>query len=133
MSSERLRILTMLENGTITAEEAHMLLEALEKDARSSKAARWFKVRVFERDSETPKVRVTLPLTVIKLALKLGGSCQLAMPDDARRQMEAKGIKIDEAMENLDEALAEVVDGKRFDLVNVTDDEDGTRVEVFIE
>jgi hypothetical protein len=132
MDNERMRILTMIEQGTITAEEGQLLLDALEKGARGTQP-RWFKVRIFESGSERPKVRVTLPFKVFKLALKLGGSCQFAIPDDARRKMEAKGVHLEDTLENLDDALAEICNGERFDLVNVVDDEDGTRVEVYVE
>lgn len=133
MSEERLRILKMVEDKKITAEEAAKLLSAMDSPASQGKA-HWLKVRVFDKDSEKPKVRVTVPLSILRIAGKLGGKFQVMMPEEARAQMEAKGIKLDaESLENIEQLFDELAVNGRYQLVNVEDDEGGQRVEVYID
>ena len=48
--------------------------------------------------------------------------------------MEEKGIDLDpETFENIDKLFDELAVNGRFDLVNIVDEEDGERVEIFVE
>lgn len=134
MSEERLRILKMVEDKKITAEEAAKLMAAMDTPGGANGKAHWLKVRVFDKDSEKPKVRVTVPLSILKIAGKLGGKFSVMMPEEAKSQMEAKGIKLDsESLENIEQLFDELAVNGRYQLVNVEDDEDGQRVEVYID
>lgn len=130
-SDERLKVLTMVQEGKITAEEAVQLLEALEEshsDAKSksphtvaspgysTKPGKWLQMRVTDTDTGKIRVNVRLPLGVVKAGLKMG----------MRFVPEAEGLDKEELIAAIDEGAV----GKVFDLY---DDKDGEHVEVFIE
>jgi len=130
-SDERLRVLTMVQEGKITAEEAVQLLEALEaSDAASrrktagkppmppatGRQGKWLQMRVTDTDTGKIRVNVRLPLGVVKAGLKMG----------MRFVPEAEGLDKEELLAAIDEGLT----GKVFDLL---DKKDGEHVEVFIE
>jgi len=136
MSEERIRILKMVEEKKITAEEAAKLLEAIESPGSDIQNGRahWLKVRVFQKGSEKPKVRVTVPLSLLKIATKLGGKFQMMMPEQAKAQMEAKGIRLDaESFEDIEKLFDQFAVNGRYQMVDVEDDETGDRVEVYVE
>ncbi len=128
-TEERLKILTMIQEGKITAEEGAQLLEALENKpprgaplaaetppARPAGGARWFRVRVTDVGSGKTRVNVRLPVTLVSAGLKMG----------ARFSPEIEGLDTNELM-------AFVNSGEVGKVVDVYDDEDGEHVEVFIE
>lgn len=133
MSEDRLRILKMVEDKKITAEEAAKLLTAMDSPASQGKA-HWLKVRVFDKGSDKPKVRVTVPLSILKIAGKLGGKFSVMMPQEAKDQMEAKGIKLDaESLEDIEKLFDQLAVNGRYQLVDVEDGKEGERVEVYID
>lgn len=122
-SDERLKILQMLEEGKITAEEAANLIRALGKQERKRRSPasaqaepRWLRVRVTEPDKDRASVNVNLPLNMVNVGLKMG----------ARFIPEFEGLDLEE----LGEALRAGMTGK---IVDVIDEEDGSHVEVYIE
>lgn len=136
MSEERIRILKMVEEKKITAEEGAKLLSAIESPGAGMQNGRahWLKVRVFEKGSDKPKVRVTVPLSLLKIAGKLGGKFHMMMPDEAKAKMEAKGIRLDaESFEDIERLFDQFAVNGRYQMVDVEDDESGDRVEVYVE
>lgn len=136
MSEERIRILRMVEEKKITAEEGAKLLSAVESPGSvlQNGRAHWLKVRVFEKGSERPKVRVTVPLSLLKIAGKLGGKFHMMMPEEAKAKMEAKGIRLDaESFEDIESLFDQFAVNGRYQMVDVEDDESGDRVEVYVE
>ena len=130
-SDERLKVLSMVQEGKISAEEAVLLLEALEESAvdkrrkhrhpplsRSSpgKAGRWLQMRVTDTDSGKIRVNVRLPLGVVKAGLKMG----------MRFVPEAEGLDKEQLMAAIDDGVV----GSVFDMF---DEKDGEHIEVFIE
>ncbi|GAB4559186.1 MAG: hypothetical protein Kow0047_04880 [Anaerolineae bacterium] len=124
-SEERLRILKMVEEGKLSAEEGAKLLAALAESeghrstasgASSPSSARWFRVRVTDAATGKAKVSVNIPLGLVDFALKLG----------ARFAPELQGVKINE----ISEAIRSGMVGK---IVDVTDEEGGDHVEIFVE
>lgn len=120
-SEERLKILNMLEEGKITAEEAAQLLNALGKQERrriapSGSEPRWLRVRITELDSDKTSVNVNLPINMVNVGLKMG----------ARFLPEFEGLDLEE----LGQALREGTTGK---VIDVIDEEDRQHVEVYIE
>lgn len=125
---ERMKVLRMVEAGKITAEEATQLLESLDDAPINPKGAppvpgvppssggRWFRVRV--TDSRTGKLRVNvrLPVGVINAGLKMG-------------------MRFAPQMEGMDaNTISSMINsGEIGQIVDVTDEEDGEHVEVFIE
>lgn len=120
-SEERLKILQMLEEEKISAEEAAQLLKTLGKQERQrpksrGPEARWLRVRVTDLDSDKASVNVNLPLNMVNVGLKMG----------ARFLPEFEGLDLQE----LSEALREGAVGK---VIDVVDEEDRQHVEVYIE
>jgi hypothetical protein len=121
---ERMKILKMIEDGKITAEEGAKLLAALADSRRtqppatagSGSPARWFRVRVTDVATGRTKVNVNLPMGLVNVGLKM--SARFA-PELDESQMQA-----------IAEALRTGSLGKVLDVV---DEKDGEHVEVFIE
>ncbi|HOD04923.1 MAG TPA: hypothetical protein PKH92_07750 [Anaerolineaceae bacterium] len=130
---ERLKILQMLQEGKISAEQATQLLEALEGartpvppmppvppepplPPRVSGAGRWLRVRVTDSDTNKVRVNLRLPLSVVESGLKMG----------MRFTPEIQDIDPQELMGILNS-------GQIGQVVDVYDEKDGEHVEVFIE
>jgi len=138
MQNEKEQILQMIEKGTITASEGMELLEALkdnnnaEYPVNTKLTDRCLRVRV---DNAKSKVNVNIPLSLLRVTSKLVNMGMKYIPDEARSEMEKKGIDLtsidlDELVELIDQGL---VDGKLVD-VDTEDEESGrTRVEVYVE
>jgi hypothetical protein len=123
-TEERMKILNMIREGKISAEEGAKLLSALgdtEKPSRmpstrTTGEPRWFRVRVTDLVSGKTKVSVNIPFGLMEWGLQIG--TQFA-PEVA-----------DLDFEQLKEMLQSGVEGK---VVDVIDEEDGEHVEIFIE
>ena len=119
---ERTKILAMLEEGKITAEEAARLLKALSKGKSESRSvatsgeSKWMRIRVRDTASGKTSVNVNVPLSLVNVGLKLGAQF---VPD-------IDGVDLDE----IDEALKSGLTGK---IVDVYDEEEGEHVEIYIE
>ncbi len=122
---ERMKILKMIEEGKISAEEGAKLLSALSEGRKSafgaqaaagSGGARWLRIRVTDTSTGKAKVNVNLPIGLVNVGLKLGARFS---PDVDEEQMEA-----------LAEALKSGLSGK---IIDVTDEDDGEHVEIFVE
>ena len=121
-SNARLKILNMIEEGKISAEEGARLLAALGKQKRKNTVPqegepRWLRVRVTNLQSGKEEVRVNLPISLVDVGLRMGARF---VPD----------VEQELAMEELAEALHEGMTGK---IIDIVDEEDGQRVELFIE
>lgn len=129
---EKLKILKMLEEGKITSEEAAKLLETIEgKLQKIEGKARWLKVKVLE--GGTQKVNIKVPLSLIKIAAKIGGKININLPDAVKVKLAEKGISLEsiEDVEKLNELLIELEKEAPLELVNV--DEGEKKVIVSIE
>ncbi len=125
---ERMKILKMIEEGKITAEEGARLLAALRDTRRgpgvptpprppgAPGAARWLRIRVTDTRSGRSKASVQIPLALVDAGLKIG----------AHFAPEVEGVD----MSNVMEAIRSGVTGK---IIDVTDEEDGEHVEIFVE
>jgi len=120
MSEERIKVLKMLEEGQITSEEAVKLLESIDAGAGPEggtiTAARWLRVRVTDYHSGRAKVNVNLPLSLLNVALKF-------VPKD---ELDLQGIDLNAIVE----AIKEGAQGK---LVEVVDEDEGSKVEIVVE
>jgi hypothetical protein len=119
MNDEQDRVLKLLEEKKITAEEAAKLLDAIKGNAGGDKRNRFFKVRVYDRGSDRAKVNVTLPIGLVKWGMNF-------IPDEAKAKIEEQEID----MKLISEALEKGITGK---IVDVDDDEKGHHVEVWLE
>jgi hypothetical protein len=123
-TEERMRILRMIQEGKITAEEGAKLLAALRESrakttrpgsAPSSKRG-WLRVRVTDMVTGRTKVNVNLPLGLMDAGLRIG----------AQYAPELHGM-------DLDQLISEVKSGAAGKIIDVVDEEDGEHVEIFIE
>lgn len=136
MNSEKLKILKMVQEGKLNAEDSLELLNALEETtakADSRAAGRFLRVRV--NGHHAKKVNVNIPLNLLKVASKLAGFGMSFIPQEAREEMEKKGIDltkldIEELVDLIEQGLS---DGKLVD-IDVDDPEEGRiQVEVFVD
>jgi len=131
MSEQRKKILDMVAQGKLTPEEADRLLGAIKE---SHERARFFRVRVYNENKNKPKVKVDIPISVLKLASKIGTAFKGVVPEGHKVNIHGKEIALDEfSPEMLDEIVEGLSEGGRFKLVEVTDEEKGEFVEVYIE
>jgi len=124
-TEERMKILKMIQEGKITAEEGARLLAALRESRKISKPGPsslggsnkgWLRVRVTDMATGRAKVNVNLPLGLMDAGLRIG----------AQYAPELHGL-------NLDQIIAEVKSGTSGKIIDVIDEEDGEHVEIFIE
>ncbi len=121
-TEERMKILKMISEEKITAEEGARLLEALSQRDKApgplpkAGAPRWLRVRVTDINSGRSKATVQIPLSLVDSGMKIGAHFAPEIGD-----MDMSGIM---------EAFRSGVSGK---IVDVVDEQDGEHVEIFIE
>ena len=125
-TEERMKILRMIEEGKLTAEEGAKLLSALSENrarvtsstslSRGPGAARWLRVKVTDMATGRSKATVQIPIGLLEAGMKIG----------AHFAPEVEGVDMSEIME----ALRSGTTGK---IVDVMDDEDGEHVEIYVE
>jgi hypothetical protein len=125
-SEERMKILKMIEEGKISADEGSKLLAAL-SDSRKGLSpsprspgaggtARWLRIRVTDVRTGRSKASVQIPLALVDAGMKIG----------AHFAPEVEGVD----MSNVMDALRMGVTGK---IIDVVDEEDGEHVEIYVE
>ncbi len=124
-TEERMKILKMIEEGKLSAEDGAKLLAALSEgrrgssaqaSARATGAGRWLRIRVTDVATGRSKASVQIPLGLIDAGMKIG----------AHFAPEVEGVDMSHVME----AVRSGMTGK---IIDVTDDEDGEHVEIFVE
>ena len=123
-SEERIKILQMIEDGKISAEDGAKLLAAITENTKSrsrtttfqkSRDSRYMRVRVTDTASGKTKVSVNLPLGLVDAGLNIASNFMPDMGADAATEISA--------------AINEGLTGKIVDVL----DEDGEHIEIFIE
>ena len=134
MSEERKKILEMLAEGKITADEAERLLdklgqrtaETLPAEIESEEGQRTIKyLRVKVDSSDGDKVNVRVPIRLIRTGIKLG----TVLPKNARKELDDHGVDLDELGKLADEDLMDALSDLHVDV----DTDDGDTVRVFCE
>ncbi len=132
-TEERMRILMMIQEGKISAEEAAQLIAALEEISEKPKSnrpappsmtspgpnapkPRFMKVMVSDTRSGKVKVNVRLPVSLINSGIRLG----------AKFAPEIEGL-------DMDVLNTWLSSGEIGQIVDVFDEEDGEHVQVFLE
>jgi hypothetical protein len=136
MNEERKKVLEMLADGKISADEAERLLEALENKATETapqtaltetldNLPRYLFVKVDAVDGD--KVNIRVPLKLVKAGIKL----QALLPQDAQNKINAKlnekGINLDDFK---DENFKDLLDALTEFELNV-DDKKGDKVRIY--
>jgi len=128
-NEERIKILSMLQDGIINADQAAKLLESLAEGVTeqktsfanpegivNKKSGKYFRVRVTDSESGKTRVNIRLPIGLVGAGLKMG----------MKFSPEIEGIDADTLHTFL-------TNGEIGQIVDVFDEEDGEHVEVFIE
>jgi hypothetical protein len=121
-TEERLKILKMIDEGKISAEEGARLLSALSDVRKTTRRpgetgktgkARWLRIRVTDMKTGRAKATVNLPMGLVDAGLNI-----------------ASQYAPDVAFDQLVEAINAGAEGK---IIDVMDEEDGEHVEIYIE
>ncbi|OPY23454.1 MAG: hypothetical protein A4E27_01499 [Methanobacterium sp. PtaU1.Bin242] len=123
VSEERLQILEMVEDGKINASEAMELLAALERNRQEitpKKDVKWLKVRVKTMEDQ-PKVTVNIPISLVNVGLKLAKTYDPKLKESGLEKI------------NIEEILEAVKNGAEGKIVDVIDEENQTKVKVYVE
>jgi len=120
-AEERMRILQMIQEGKITAEEGAKLLQALgsskpPQPPPPSRDPRQLRVKITDTNTGKTKVNVNIPMGLVNVGIKLG----------ARFTPSSAEVNYDEIMD----AIKSGASGK---LVDLEDAESGEHVEVWVE
>lgn len=121
-TEERMKILKMISEKQISAEEGARLLETLrtttaEPQGRADASkAKWLRIRVTDRATGRAKVNVSIPTGLVDVGLKMG----------ARFAPEMAGMDTSA----IHQAIKEGIQGR---IIEVEDEEDNERVEIFME
>jgi hypothetical protein len=125
------RILNMVSDGTMTPDDAIRLMEAIEGGKTADTTApvggsgvKSLKIRVTDLNTGRTKVNMSLPLWLVKGAMKLGGK-------GFRFSWFGADDKLGGDMtDHLKDLLAS---GKAGNLLDILDEEENERVEIFVE
>ena len=127
-SNERLKILKMVQERKISAEEGIELLDLIseknpkgnnpntDSDNQPRASAQWFRVVVTDTQSGKTRVNVRLPVSLVNAGMKMG----------ARFSPQIDGLDRKQLLEFLQSGTT----GK---VIDVLDDDGGEHVEVYIE
>jgi hypothetical protein len=129
-SEERVKILKMVQEGKLSAEQAAELLSVLDNRSQQpippippippvppiGRPGRWFRVRVTDTDTGKVRVNVRMPVSMLNAGMKMG----------MRFSPEVEGL-------NPEELIEAIRSGEAGQIVDVYDEKDGEHVEVFIE
>lgn len=127
MSQEKLKILEMIQNGTISPKEGAELLGAVGKEKieppKTKQAFKMFRIKILSHDGD--KVNVSIPLEFAKIALSGSGtSGKRFMKMDKLKDMD-----IDLDFDMILDMIEQGTDGKIVDI----ESSDGDTVKIFIE
>ena len=122
-AEERIQVLKMVQSGQITVDEGARLLEALREDDRPKEGAqpesrgkgpRQFRIRVTDLETGRQKVDMRMPWSLVNVGIDMG----------------ARFAREEIWMEDFIAAIQAGAEGK---IMDVVDEEDGERVEIFVE
>lgn len=122
MENERAKILEMVSEGKITAEEGAKLLSALHdaeaprRGRRGEHIPRWFRIRVTDTTTGHAKINMNLPFSLVEATMNLGARFAPAMDE------------LD--WEDLVDTIRAGMTGK---IIDIEDDIKGEKIEVFVD
>lgn len=115
---ERLRILKLIEDGQVSAEEGAQLIDALggPRERARPAVARTLRVRVTNLASHRQTINVTIPVSLVEVGLKLGARLAPRL-----------------AKTNPDELMQAIETGATGRIFELQDLDEGERIEIFVE
>jgi hypothetical protein len=120
-AEERLKILDMIREGKINADEGARLLQALHAGAKKAapntdhREARWLRVRVTDMQTNKTKVNVNLPMSLVNVGIRMG----------------ARFISTKDSTFDADMILQQIKAGAMGKIVDMQ--EDGEHIEIWVE
>lgn len=136
MDEQRMQVLQMISEGKITPAEGARLLDALGQDEKETeeirprraggKSGHMLHIRVIDADGT--KINVNLPLGLVRSATRLATK---VLPNEAREAMNRQGIDLNDI--DLEELVAELEAGTGDGRLVDVQDEDGTKVEIYVD
>lgn len=119
---EKLQILKMIEEGKITHEEGLELLNAIEEKDKefNTPNTKWLKIRVYDPYDKT-KVNVNIPIALVDVGLKFA----------TKFSPELKNSNLEDI--DLEEVIQIIKSGAQGKIVDVTNEKNGEKVEIFVE
>ncbi len=125
-TEERLKILKMIQENKITAEEGISLLKAIDTPVTPVKPSgpqvvpgrepKFLRIHITDTRTGRPRVNIRLPINVINAGFKMG----------AKFSPEVQGL-------DADQLLGFVKAGVTGQVVDIQDEEDGEHVEIYLE
>jgi len=121
-SEERLKILTLIQEGKLSPGEGLRLLEILDKPPLPKQLqpitspARWLRVLITDLTSGKTRVNVRLPVAVLNTGIKMG----------ARFSTDLGQVEMNQVMD----AIRSGTTGKVLDVI---DEEDGEHIQIMLE
>ncbi len=127
---ERRKIMEMLAEKKVSAEEAAKLLEIVgEKENKTTKTPKFLKILVTNDTKSKPMVKVSIPLLLVKIGLKF-------VPKDAMLNANINNTKFDFSNIDWEELLKAAKQEDVTDLFNAEineDDSSTTIVRIYVE
>lgn len=132
MEEERMQILKMIQEGTISAEEGAKLLETLDtgEPVKSGKKARWLKIRVTDLKTNKVKVNVNIPMGILNATLRMADWVSSLSINKKEDRADIPSFRDIDLSQLVAQAMQEGTMGK---LVDVIDEEEGEKVEIWVE
>ena len=120
-AEERLKILDMIRDGKLSADEGARLLQALQSPPKKppvneGRDARWMRVKVTDLRTGASKVSVNIPMGLVRVGMRMGARFT---PRDAAFDYEG--------------VMEAIRDGSIGKVVDIEDKEENERVEIWIE
>jgi hypothetical protein len=107
VDQERIEILKMLDQGSISVDDAARLLDALDETPAGRakpEGGKKVRIRVTDRETHKKKVNLTIPIGLAKIAAKF-------VPPKAKQKLADEGVDIDAVVSQLvSENIGKVVD-----------------------
>ena len=135
MDEAKAKILRMLEEGKVTADQAARLMDAVDVASPAApapsagKTPKWLKIQVQEGGHDRPNVNITVPFALLRIGLKLAPIGMRFAPPDAQEKIAASGVDLSNLdLDAITQAFGELGE---YPLVDI--DDDGERVKIWVE
>jgi len=128
-ADETRKIIDLLADGKITAEEAERLMKALGTKTSTPKKGRKIVFRITEEGEINPKINIAIPIVLAKIGFKF-------IPEDAFLNASVNGSNFDFSSINWHEIVQMASNGEIGDLFNLDVEEDDGRnksIRIFVE
>jgi len=117
---DKKKILEMITNGKITAEEGARLIEALDPNKKKAKKGKRLVLQILQEGVEKPKLNIAVPLKLAKLGLSF-------IPKNAQFNTNLSNSEIDLSTINWKEILDLAVSGETGEIFYMEVEDEGNK------